>query len=108
MLTEFYLKYAHGVISEYLQEDLAELLEKQFNFKPELVESIGKKRKSEADVSDSSKRIKSENSENSFIDVHLRNSFSEVKKPKPLTAKEKSRQKAASGTKTLSSFFTKK
>lgn len=32
----------------------------------------------------------------------------ETKKPTALTTKEKARQKAASGTKTISSFFTKK
>ncbi|KAI5642285.1 hypothetical protein NE865_05647 [Phthorimaea operculella] len=105
---EFYLKYAHGMLSEYLQEDLADLLEKKFDFKPDLVETIGKKRKSEVTDTDSNKRIKSEPSEEGILENVLNTSFTEVKKQKPLTTKEKARQKAASGTKTISSFFTKK
>ncbi|KPJ13747.1 Ribonuclease H2 subunit B [Papilio machaon] len=106
---EFYLKYAHGIISEYLQEDLVEKLEKRFNFKPEIIETVGKKRKSEVDLNNSNKKAKNESTCEDFNDVKagvLLNGSSETKK-KP-TAKEKARQKAASGTKTISSFFTKK
>ncbi|XP_049887154.1 ribonuclease H2 subunit B isoform X2 [Pectinophora gossypiella] len=108
---EFYLKYAHGLVSEYLQEDLADLLEKRFDFKPDLVETVGKKRKSEAsDLSNTNKKIKQEPSGDESIEniLNTSNGFSEVKKQKPLTAKEKARQKAASGTKTISAFFAKK
>ncbi|XP_075978827.1 ribonuclease H2 subunit B [Anticarsia gemmatalis] len=107
---EFYLKYAFGMVSEYLQDDIIELLEKRFDFKPDLIETIGNKRKSEIENIEPSKRIKCEPD----VDVKQNGfdfsdkSFSEVKKEKPLTAKEKARQKAASGTKTISSFFTKK
>ncbi|RVE46904.1 hypothetical protein evm_008465 [Chilo suppressalis] len=108
---EFYLKYACGIISEYLESEIIDLLEKKFDFKPELIESVGKKRKSEIETNTTSKKIKSEpendnnllNNSNQSID-----DWKEVKKSKPLTAKEKARQKAASGTKTLSAFFTKK
>ncbi|XP_013148485.1 PREDICTED: ribonuclease H2 subunit B [Papilio polytes] len=106
---EFYLKYAHGIISEYLQEDLVEKLEKRFNFKPEIIETVGKKRKSEVDLNNSNKKAKNESTSEDVNDVKvgvLLNGSSETKK-KP-TAKEKARQKAASGTKTISSFFTKK
>ncbi|KAL0849956.1 hypothetical protein ABMA28_011879 [Loxostege sticticalis] len=106
---EFYLKYACGIVSEYLPEDLAELLEKQFDFKPDLIESVGKKRKSEVDLNGTNKKIKNEPDCDVLESITSpNNSFSEVKKEKPLTAKEKARQKAASGTKTISSFFTKK
>ncbi|XP_045505904.1 ribonuclease H2 subunit B [Colias croceus] len=107
---EFYLKYAHGIISEYLQDDLVELLEKQFDFKAELIETIGKKRKSDAsELIQSHKKIKSEPNEDMDVKPSdLSFNSSEIKKQKPLTAKEKARQKAASGTKTISAFFTKK
>lgn len=108
---EIYLKYAHGMVSEYLQDDLVELLEKKFNFKPDLIESIGKKRKSEAtDISDPNKKVKQESNgvNGDSIDISINQSYTEVKKERPLSAKEKARQKAASGTKTISSFFTKK
>ncbi|CAB3220862.1 unnamed protein product [Arctia plantaginis] len=108
---EFYLKYAFGIISEYLQSDIIELLEKRFDFKPELIETIGKKRKSEVENSEPNKRIKCEasNEDDNLNGFELsEKNLSEVKKEKPLTAKEKARQKAATGTKTISSFFKKK
>lgn len=104
---EFYVKYAHGMIAEYLSEDLADLLEKRFEFKPELIESLGKKRQCEANEQNEKKKIKLESLENSFQEK-TPNNISEVKKHIPLSAKEKARLKAATGTKTLSSFFTKK
>lgn len=111
-ISEFYLKYALGLLSEYLQEDLKEMLEKRFNFTPDLVETLAKKRKSEVpDDLSINKKIKSESQMgDSKEDVLFspRQSNGETKKQKPLSAKEKSRQKAASGTKTISSFFTKK
>lgn len=107
LFSEFYLKYAHGMISEYLPEDLADLLKERFKFKPELIESLGKKRKSEAGVQSETKKIKSVLSENSFEEDSLSN-IDDQKKQKPLSAKEKARLKAASGTKTLSAFFIKK
>ncbi|KAL4705262.1 hypothetical protein ACJJTC_010281 [Scirpophaga incertulas] len=108
---EFYLKYANGIISEYLEKELAELLEQRFNFKPELIESIGKKRKSATEMNGSNKKAKSESADNDSIGYILNTSnqnTDEVKKPKQLTAREKARQKAASGTKTISTFFTRK
>ncbi|XP_068628968.1 ribonuclease H2 subunit B isoform X2 [Battus philenor] len=105
---EFYLKYAHGIVSEYLQDDLIVKLEKKLNFKPEIIECIGKKRKSEVELNNSIKKVKSESTSDDPIEVNnISNNFSEAKK-KPMTAKEKARQKAASGTKTISAFFTKK
>lgn len=111
LVSEFYLRYAFGMLSEYLQSDIIDLLEKRFDFKPELIETIGKKRKSELENSETNKRIKCETSnEDSKLNVYelSQNVISEIKKEKPLTAKEKARQKAASGTKTISSFFKKK
>ncbi|XP_063394252.1 ribonuclease H2 subunit B [Cydia fagiglandana] len=104
---DFFLKYALGIIAEYLEEDLVELLEKKFDFKPDMIESLGQKRKSEVVESDN-KRIKCENTEESKLVTALSPLSNNVTKQKPLTAKEKARQKAASGTKTISAFFTKK
>lgn len=99
------------MVSEYLQDDIIKKLESKFDFKPDLIESVGNKRKSEAmDINDSKKSKcdtsldeSKENVTSAYLDFK-----SEVKKLKPLTAKEKARQKAASGTKTISAFFTKK
>lgn len=95
------------MISEYLPEDLADLLEKRFQFKPELIESLGRKRKSETGEQSEKKKSKCEPSENSFEGNSLSN-IGDVKTQKPLSAKDKARLKAASGSKTLSAFFTKK
>ncbi|CAK1548598.1 unnamed protein product [Leptosia nina] len=103
---EFYLKYAFGILSDYLQDDLVELLESKFDFKPELIETVGTKRKSNCNNSNDVKRIKCETLAEDIQSMDC--SSTEVKKQKPLTAKEKARQKAASGTKTISSFFVKK
>uniref|UniRef100_A0A2A4JCG1 Ribonuclease H2 subunit B n=1 Tax=Heliothis virescens TaxID=7102 RepID=A0A2A4JCG1_HELVI len=108
---EFYLKYACGMISEYLQDEMALTLEKRFNFKPDLIETIGNKRKSEVENNEPNKKIKCEASDDESktkLFVIPDKNYNEVKKEKVLTAKEKARQKAASGTKTISSFFTKK
>lgn len=83
-------------------------LEQKFDFKPELIESIGNKRKSDV-IDKESKKMK----HNTSSEVENGSDISdfktpEVKKQKALTAKEKARQKAASGTKTISSFFAKK
>ncbi|CAF4915534.1 unnamed protein product [Pieris macdunnoughi] len=104
---EFYLKYAHGIISEYLEDDLVDLLEKKFAFKSELIESVGKRKSDASELLEANKRVKCElNEDSEIMDTSFNSNV--VKKQKPLTAKEKARQKAASGTKTISSFFTKK
>ncbi|KOB72288.1 Ribonuclease H2 subunit B [Operophtera brumata] len=107
---EFYLKYAFGVISEYLEDQLVKQLEEKFKFKPDLVESVGNKRKSEVDSNEKNKKIKCDASldenKNGLMDISKLKT--PEKKLKPLTVKEKARQKAASGSKTISSFFTKK
>lgn len=107
---DFYLKYAFGIVSEYLQDELVNQLEEKFKFKPDLVESVGNKRKSEVDSSAKNKKIKCDTSldenKNGLMDMFK--SKTPENKLKPLTVKEKARQKAASGSKTISSFFTKK
>ncbi|XP_023955081.2 ribonuclease H2 subunit B [Bicyclus anynana] len=108
---EFYLRYAHGMISDYIEQDIADLLEKKFDFKAEQIEYVGNKRKSDAEAEAVNKRVKLDltlNEESENIKLNLNNTTTEIKKEKPLTAKEKARQKAASKTKTISSFFCKK
>lgn len=95
-------------MAEYLEEDIVKLLENKFDFKAEVIEYIGNKRKSEVDTEDTNKKIKLEPNGESEVKFSPNNSIMEVKKQKPLTAKEKARQKAANNTKTISSFFSKK
>ncbi|CAH0698865.1 unnamed protein product [Spodoptera exigua] len=108
---EFFLKYAFELISGYLQEEMVQLLEKVFNFKPDLIEKIGNKRKSEVDSNGINKKIKLEDADDKSkikMEITPDKNTNGVKKEKSLTAKEKAMQKAASGTKTISSFFKKK
>lgn len=53
------------------------------------------------------KKIKFEAADENENKPIVNNVVPDVKKPKQLTSKEKSRQKAASGSKTISSFFSK-
>ncbi|XP_073958882.1 ribonuclease H2 subunit B [Choristoneura fumiferana] len=106
---EFYLKYALGIIAEYVEADIVEKLESKFDLKPDLMESLGQKRKSRIGESNN-KRIKSDQTANGsdLSESMTMQSSNTANKQKPLSAKEKARQKAASGTKTISSFFSKK
>lgn len=92
-----------------MQDDLATSLQTKFDFKPELIESLSKKRKSEPNLDDTriKKKIKSDIDQKENITIVKNTDMKEVKKSTPLTNKEKARQKAASGTKTISSFFKK-
>lgn len=85
-------------------------MEEKFNFKPEIIEYIGKKRKSDVEGGNLNKKIKSEPSLDDQVEVKINSSLNGVSdnKKKPISAKEKARQKAASGTKSISAFFTKK
>lgn len=88
-----------------------EALEKRFNFTPELVETLTKKRKSEAQSHSPNKKTKHDTSVEDLKESSILSptqNLPDIKKQKPISAKEKARQKAASGTKTISSFFTKK
>ncbi|KAI8430085.1 hypothetical protein MSG28_000506 [Choristoneura fumiferana] len=61
--SEFYLKYALGIIAEYVEADIVEKLESKFDLKPDLMESLGQKRKSRIGESNN-KRIKSDQTAN--------------------------------------------
>ncbi|XP_032515786.2 ribonuclease H2 subunit B [Danaus plexippus] len=105
---DFYLKYAHGIVSEYLEDHLIKLLEERFNIKSDLIEQVGNKRKSEMGESNEiMKKIKFEAADENENKPIVNNVVPDVKKPKQLTSKEKARQKAASGSKAISSFFSK-
>lgn len=109
-ISEYYLNYAFGIISEYLNDDFAQLLQNKLNIK---IEADAVKRKSSDDIAVEPKKIKWDTdveSSNVKSDYFSNNSHFIDKKAKPVTlsAKEKQRQKAASGSKNISSFFTKK
>ncbi|XP_033229003.1 ribonuclease H2 subunit B [Belonocnema kinseyi] len=104
-----YLRYAHGIVSEYLAEDLSKKLAQHLNL-PEEVEQKKRKLNSPKDTADE-KRHKKEPQESESIP---RNGALDLTKPeKPLktpppSKKDLARQKAAAGSKSITSFFKKK
>lgn len=105
-----YLRYAHGIVSEYLMEDLSQKLLKYLNL-PEDTSQTSLKRKSAQltpQQQDAKKPRNEEENKSSSSNV-LDLSKPEPKTPKApgLSAKDKARAKAATGCKTISSFFKK-
>ncbi|OXU18409.1 hypothetical protein TSAR_003090 [Trichomalopsis sarcophagae] len=102
-----YMKYAHGIVSEYLAEDLSKKLHQYLNL-PDDSEQKKRKLSSPKDATDE-KRPKKEAQEES-----PRNGALDLTKPeKPpktptVSKKELARQKAAAGSKSITSFFKKK
>ncbi|XP_015175436.1 PREDICTED: ribonuclease H2 subunit B [Polistes dominula] len=103
-----YLKYAHGIVSEYLADDIAKKLAQYLNIPDE----VERKRKliSPKEVSEE-KKFKRDTLEE---DVTPRTKALDLSKPEkpqktpPMSKKELSRQKAAIGSKSITSFFKKK
>ncbi|XP_012259344.1 ribonuclease H2 subunit B [Athalia rosae] len=104
-----YLKYAHGIVSEYLAEDLSKKLAQYLSL-PDDTESKKRKLNSPKEGSEE-KKIKKDISETESIPRNGALDLTKPEKPhKPLalSKKEMSRQKAAAGSKNISSFFKKK
>lgn len=94
---------ALGIISEYISHDLIEKLDHYYGISEKMKEP-NQKRKLEVVASDSDrKRIKIEEQEN-IQDATTKN----VKAPPKITTKSKALEKAAKGSKSISSFFAKK
>lgn len=96
------LSYAFGIISEYIKSDLAEKLMSKLGLEKA---KISGKRKSTNNVGElDAKRMKIEDT----IENQLGASNVNGTKEKKISTKDKQLAKAASGTKSISSFFTKK
>lgn len=94
---------ALGIISEYISLDLLEKLDEVLGISKKSIDAVKKKRKSEGVALDGdSKKIKIEEQEN-LIDFASTN-----KKEVKVTTKTKALEKAAKGSKAISSFFNKK
>lgn len=99
------LSYAFGVVSEYIRPDLAEKLMRHLGL-TKTTASAASKRKSVNNVDPmDAKRIKTEDFNSIDNNLSLSNVATVEKKQ---SSKEKQLAKAASGTKSISSFFTKK
>ena len=100
------MEYAFGIVSDYITLELCEKLSDHLGF--EKVKTASGKRKAMIELENTTlKRIKSEE------DFAAANMLETVISPpsakeKKVSAKEKAMAKAASGTKSISSFFTKK
>ncbi|XP_076244400.1 ribonuclease H2 subunit B [Calliopsis andreniformis] len=102
-----YLKYAHGIVSEYLPEDLSKKLAQYLNVVDET--DIKKRKLSSPKENVDEKRPKKDSTE---IESVLKPKTDSIKSEKPqkisISKKELSRQKAAAGSKSITSFFKKK
>ncbi|KAH1024425.1 hypothetical protein HUJ05_003910 [Dendroctonus ponderosae] len=102
-----HLRYAHGIVSEYLMDDLSLKLLKFLEL-PEETSQLNLKRKSSSSTGQDAKKPKLEDENRSSTSNVLDLSKPETKpKPPTLTTKDKARAKAASGSKSISSFFKK-
>ncbi|XP_011311636.1 ribonuclease H2 subunit B isoform X1 [Fopius arisanus] len=103
-----YLKYAHGIVSEYLTEDLSKKLAQNMNL-PEEENKNKRKLMSPKEVPEEKRQKK-----DSLDDESPRTRALDLTKPekpqKPQTVskKEIARQKAAASSKSITSFFKKK
>lgn len=101
-----YLKYAHGIVSEYLMDDLSQKLLKYLNL-PE--DTNNSKRKSISNVQSESKKIKLDeekgNSSSNVLDLS-KPDIKAIKQPIQ-SSKDKLRSKSASGSKSITAFFKK-
>lgn len=102
-----HLRYAHGIVSEYLMDDLSQKLLKYLNLPED--SQFNLKRKSSSMLQGDPKKMKVEEENKSSTSNVLDLSKPEQKaiKAPGLSSKDKARAKAASGSKTISSFFKK-
>ncbi|XP_012060749.1 PREDICTED: ribonuclease H2 subunit B [Atta cephalotes] len=104
-----YLKYAHGIVSEYLAEDLSKKLAQRMNISDE-VESKKRKLNSPQNEMDE-KKLKKDSFEESSVPKAKKQTKTLSKPEKKSTApgkKELAKQRAATGSKSITSFFQKK
>lgn len=103
-----YLRYAHGIVSEYLAEDLSKKLAQHLNL-PDDMENKKRKLTSPKDNIDE-KRSKKDMTENESVLKPKTPDSIKVEKPQKTTIgkKELARQKAAAGSKSITNFFKKK
>lgn len=101
-----YLRYAHGIVSEYLMDNLSQKLLKYLSL-PEDIQGV--KRKSLVVLGHDAKKAKIEEKNKNVIPNILELTKPDVKPMKStISSKEMGRLKAASGNKTISSYFRKK
>lgn len=106
--SESYLRYAHGIVSEYLMDDLSHKLLRYLNL-PEEAQNPNLKRKSSSMSLPEAKKSKfeEENKATTPNVLDLSKPESKILKTPSQASKDKARAKAATGSKSISSFFKK-
>ncbi|KAF5271361.1 hypothetical protein FQA39_LY08159 [Lamprigera yunnana] len=106
--SEAYLKHAHGIVSEYLMEDLSEKLLKYLNLSEDMDATV-LKRKSSGSLPQPDAKIPKMEEEKTQPSNALDLSKPTLKMVKPSiqTSKEKQRAKSATGSKSITNFFKK-
>ncbi|XP_067014299.1 ribonuclease H2 subunit B isoform X2 [Anabrus simplex] len=105
--TESYLKYAHGIVSEYLTDDLsAKLLQHMGLPEDKPSESSSKRKLAVSQTATPEKKPKSQEevANGGVLDLTKPEKASKTS----ITSKDKARAKAAVGSKNISAFFKKK
>ncbi|KAG5875063.1 hypothetical protein JTB14_036060 [Gonioctena quinquepunctata] len=102
-----YLRYAHGIVSEYLVDDLSSKLLEFLNLSVEPERLRNSKRKSEPESPCGTKKVRVE--ETTPTSTILNSSTTEIMSSKTTirSAKDKARAKAAVGSKSIGLFFNK-
>lgn len=115
-----YLRYAHGIVSEYLMDDLSQKLLKQLGLPEETpIQSLSKRKGSSSSGANPAdlKKTKLDTScelemstaaKNGALDLSGKPDIMKPNKQPTLSTKEKARLKAASGSRNISLFFKKK
>lgn len=99
-----FLSYAFGIVSDYITLELCEKLSEHLGLEKVKAVAAGK-RKSLVELENNTlKRVKSEED----FSATILDTVSPAAKEKKVSTKQKQMAKAATGTKSISSFFTKK
>ncbi|KAK4879649.1 hypothetical protein RN001_007795 [Aquatica leii] len=103
-----YLKHAHGIVSEYLMEDLSDKLLKHLNLSEDTTNTILKRKSAGSLIQPEAKvpKLDEERTPPSNV-LDLSKPTLKSVKPPIQTSKEKSRSKAATGSKSITHFFKK-
>lgn len=113
---ESYLKYAHGIVSEYLADDLSAKLSRHLGLPTDSeINSNKRKQLASANINNSDNKRPKYDSNTPSLEEPIKNGALDLSKPEKaqpvkviLSTKDKARAKAAVGSKNIASFFKKK
>ena len=102
-----YLRYAFGIVSSYLSKDLTEKLRENLKI-PADKKPTTKREPTESLVGSANKKAKTTAAASAPTEDYSKGYKSVAAKETPKNAKQKALAKSASGSKSITSFFTKK